>query len=54
MQSLEFMRSLVTVLSFLVFVGIGVWAYAPRRKSRFRQDAQIPFNDDEAQEGRLQ
>lgn len=36
-----------TVLMFLAFVGICWWAFAPRRKRRFEDDAQLPFADDE-------
>jgi cbb3-type cytochrome oxidase subunit 3 len=26
-------------------VGIALWAYAPRNKARFEQDARLPFED---------
>ena len=39
------LRSLVTGLSFILFIGILVWAYRPARKSGFDEAAQLPFVD---------
>jgi cytochrome c oxidase cbb3-type subunit 4 len=41
------LRTLGTVVSFSVFVGIVVWAYARNQSERFNQDALIPFQEDE-------
>jgi cytochrome c oxidase cbb3-type subunit IV len=41
------LRAVITTLSFLVFIGIVVWAYSPKSKSRFDEAAQLPFADDE-------
>ena len=38
------LRSLVTAFSFVLFVGIMVWAYRPARKSGFEEAAQLPFD----------
>lgn len=40
------LRSIVTVLSLLTFVGIVVWAWSKRNKSNFDEAALLPFNDD--------
>ena len=40
-------RSLVTVLSFAVFVSIVWWAFSGRRKQDFEQAALLPFTADE-------
>ncbi len=40
------MRSAVTVVSILVFVGIVAWAWSKRNKSNFDEAAQLPFKDD--------
>ena len=40
------MRSAVTVVSFLVFVGIVAWAWSKRNKSNFDEAAQLPFKDE--------
>lgn len=41
------LRSVITLLSLLAFVGIVVWAYGARRKDRFDEAANLPFADDE-------
>lgn len=44
------LRSLVTAFSFVLFLGIAVWAYRPARKSGFDEAAQLPFlNEQESQ-----
>lgn len=40
------LRGLWTLLSFLVFVGIVVWAYSGSRKARFAEAARLPLDDD--------
>lgn len=37
------LRSVVTAFSFMLFIGIFVWAYRPSRKAGFDQAAQLPF-----------
>ena len=37
------LRSLVTGFSFILFIGIMVWAYRPARKDAFDEAAQLPF-----------
>ena len=41
------LRSLMTVVSFLTFVGIVVWAYGKGRRQRFDEAALLPFTEDE-------
>ena len=44
------LRSIVTVLSFAVFLGIVWWAYGYRgSKKRFEEAANLPFSDVEAE-----
>ena len=43
------MRAAWTLLSFLAFVGIAVWAYSGRRKARFEEAARLPLDDDHPQ-----
>ena len=46
-------RSVLTLLSLLTFVGIVVWAYSSRREQAFKQAANLPFADDDTgSEGR--
>jgi len=39
--------SVVTVLAFVAFVAIVIWAYGPRRRERFERDGRIPFDGDD-------
>jgi cytochrome c oxidase cbb3-type subunit IV len=39
------LRSLVTVLSLVTFVGIWAWAWSRRNQSAFDQAANLPFID---------
>jgi cytochrome c oxidase cbb3-type subunit IV len=36
-------RSVVTVLSFVLFVGIVAWAWSRRNRASFDEAAQLPF-----------
>jgi cytochrome c oxidase cbb3-type subunit 4 len=40
------LRSAVTVLAFVSFIGIVWWAYHRDSRSRFDEAAQLPFADD--------
>lgn len=40
------LRILATVASFIVFIGIIVWAYQRRKTSDFKEAANLPFTDD--------
>ncbi len=44
--------SVMTVISFITFVGIMWWAFTPKNRSSFEQAASLPFADDEAEEGK--
>ena len=39
------LRVLYTVLMFAVFIGVVWWAYGSKRKGRFKEAAQLPFNE---------
>jgi cytochrome c oxidase cbb3-type subunit IV len=39
--------SAMTVVSFITFVGILWWAFAPANRGSFEQAASLPFADDE-------
>nr|MBL8456620.1 cbb3-type cytochrome c oxidase subunit 3 [Zoogloeaceae bacterium] len=41
------LRSILTVLGFVCFVGICLWAYSSRAKAGFDEAAQLPFGDDD-------
>jgi cytochrome c oxidase cbb3-type subunit 4 len=40
------LRILVTVGSFIVFIGIIVWAWRNRKSSDFKEAANLPFKED--------
>lgn len=40
------LRSIVTVVSLLVFLGIVAWAWSKRNQARFDEAAQLPFHDE--------
>jgi cytochrome c oxidase cbb3-type subunit 4 len=40
------LRSIATLASFVVFVGIMVWAYSKRRSADFSEAANLPFEQD--------
>lgn len=40
------LRSIVTVLSFLLFIGIVWWAYSDRRKKTYAEAALLALDDD--------
>ena len=39
-------RSAVTVISFLMFLGIVGWAWSKRNRADFDEAAQLPFRDE--------
>jgi len=40
------LRSLATVVSFITFIGIIVWAYSRRNAADFEEAARLPFEQD--------
>ncbi len=40
------LRSIVTLVSMLTFLGIVAWAWSKRNKERFDEAAQLPFQDE--------
>ena len=45
-MDLNDLRSVVTLVSFLVFLGIVAWAWSARRRSAFEAAAQLPFAEE--------
>ncbi len=41
------LRALWTLLSFVAFVGIAVWAYSSLPRKRFEEAARLPLDDDQ-------
>lgn len=42
-MDINFLRSLTTVLSFGIFIGILIWTYSRRNRERFEEAARLPF-----------
>ena len=40
------LRAMATVLSFMTFLGIVVWAYSRRNAADFEEAARLPFEQD--------
>jgi cytochrome c oxidase cbb3-type subunit 4 len=40
------LRSIMTVISLLTFLGIVAWAWSRRNKDRFDEAARLPFEDE--------
>ncbi len=46
-MDINVLRSIVTVVAFVLFVGILVWAYRPSRRARFEEAARLPFRQED-------
>lgn len=42
------LRAVITVLAFLTFIGIVLWAWSGRRRAAFDEAANLPFTEDGA------
>ncbi len=49
-MDINLLRSLWTVVLFVVFIGIVWWAWSGRRKSDFEAAARLPLDDDRAEQ----
>ena len=47
-MDITILRSLATLLAFVVFIGIIWWAFSRRNKSGFDEAAGLPFAHDDA------
>ena len=45
------LRIIITVVAFITFIGIVLWAYSSKRKTAFDEAARLPFAGDDANEG---
>ena len=46
-MDLNDLRTIVTAVSFIAFIGVVVWAYNKKQKAQFDEAANIPFLDDD-------
>jgi cytochrome c oxidase cbb3-type subunit 4 len=40
------LQTIATVSAFIAFVGVAWWAYSPKNKKRFEEDAQLALDDE--------
>ena len=40
------LQTIATVSAFIAFIGVAWWAYSPKNKKRFEEDAQLALDDD--------
>jgi len=45
-MDLNDLRSIVTVISLVTFLGIVAWAWSKRNQDRFDEAARLPFEDE--------
>ena len=46
-MDINFLRGIATILAMLAFAGVVWWAYGQKRKPKFDEAANLPFEDDE-------
>ncbi|MEO5660639.1 MAG: cbb3-type cytochrome c oxidase subunit 3 [Polaromonas sp.] len=46
-MDINILRSIVTVVTFFVFIAIVVWAWSSRNAKGFDEAAQLPFRQEE-------
>ena len=46
-MEINLLRSIITVVFFVLFVAIVIWAYSDRSKAAFDQAARLPFDEDD-------
>ena len=47
-MDLNDIRSAITLLSFVMFLGLVAWAWSKRQRPSFDEAAQLPFSGEEA------
>ena len=45
-MDIDTLRIAITLLSFIVFVGIVIWAWSKRTQAGFDEASRLPFTDD--------
>jgi cytochrome c oxidase cbb3-type subunit 4 len=46
-MDINLLRSVVTVVTFVIFIGIVWWAMSRRNQDRFQEAAKLPFGQDD-------
>ena len=45
-MDINLLRSVITVVTLITFVGIVAWAWSGRNRARFEEAARLPFEQD--------
>lgn len=45
-MDINLLRSIVTVVAFVIFIGIVIWAWSRRNQAGFEEAARLPFEQD--------
>lgn len=45
-MSMGDLQIFATVAAFIAFIGVAWWAYSPKNKKRFEEDAQLALDDE--------
>ena len=46
-MTIDILRQIAVVLGALAFLAVCWWAFSPKRKKRFEEDAKLPFADEQ-------
>lgn len=46
-MDLGLLQSIATVAAFVAFIGVAWWAYSPKNKQRFEDDAKLALDDED-------
>ncbi|WP_367103681.1 cbb3-type cytochrome oxidase subunit 3 [uncultured Psychrobacter sp.] len=41
------LQTIATVSAFIAFIGVAWWAYSPKNKKRFEEDAKLALDDED-------
>ena len=52
-MDLNDLRSIFTVIMFVTFIGIWIWAWSGRRRKEFDEAANLPFAEKDAQQHKM-
>ena len=45
-MDINLLRSIVTVVMFVFFIAVAIWAWSSRNRERFEEAAQLPFEEE--------
>ncbi|MDR2991280.1 MAG: cbb3-type cytochrome c oxidase subunit 3 [Burkholderiaceae bacterium] len=45
-DSINLARDITTLIMFVFFIGVAIWAWSTRNRKRFDEAAQLPFEEE--------